>query len=109
MGGALRSLLLLAGLSLWLGSAGAFCVSEIAYEYVMRGEEPTPERTLPCCAAASRVALPTQEDGPLDGRCASVANAAVPAFNEARPFVLGAVASPLRWRAYCERSSRLLR
>jgi hypothetical protein len=106
---ALRSLLAFAALSLWLGSAAAFCVSDLAYEYVMRGEEPTSEWTLPCCAASSHVTPSAQKESPLDGRYGSAAGIAAPAFNEGRPVVAGDVASPLRRRSYCERSSRLLR
>ena len=109
MGRALRSLLLFAGLSLWLGSAGAFCVSEIAYEYVMRGGEPTPEQTLPCCAASSRVAASVQKDGPVGAGKGLAAIGEAPAYNEGRPLLLGPAVSPLRWRAYCERCTRLLR
>ena len=92
-----------------MGSAGAFCVSEIAYEYVMRGGEPTPEQTLPCCAASSRVAASVQKDRPVGGGKCLAAIDAAPAYNEGRPPLLGAPSSPLRWRAYCERCARLLR
>ena len=105
----LRSLLVFAVLSLWLGSAGAFCVADIAYEYVMRGGEPTPEQTLPCCAASSRIAASVQKDGPAGGAEGLAAACGAPAYNEGRLLLLGSTASPLRWRGYCERCVRLLR
>src|SRR6187455_1622231 len=108
MGKMLRSVLLVV-LGLWLSPAGAFCVSEVAYEYVMRGSDPAPEQSLPCCIASGVVAAPGHEDRPLQDR-APVRAPTVPAALDAPVrSIAGLAASPLRWRAYCERSSRLLR
>jgi hypothetical protein len=109
MGRALRSLLLFATLSFWLSSAGAFCVSEALYDYVMRSDEPAPEQTLPCCVAAGRLAASAPRDAsPAHGGVAASGDTAR-AFNEPAPLRDGPLVSPLRWRAYCERSLRLLR
>ena len=92
---------------MWLSSAGAFCVSEAVYEYVMRGEEHAPEQTLPCCSAASHLTTAAQKDSPLDGDRAAVPTSVAPIFN-ARAELPAVRHSPMRWRSYCERSARLL-
>jgi hypothetical protein len=109
MGRMLRSLLLASTLSLWLGSAGAFCVSEVAYEYVMRGEEPAPEQTLPCCSAAGQVTASAPKDLPIGGEAACASSDFAAGIDYVPRCVARDCRSPLRWRAYCERSSRLLR
>jgi hypothetical protein len=107
---ALRSLLALVVLSLWLSpAAGAFCVSEIAYDYVMREDFPAPEQSLPCCAPSIGPFAAADKDRPIEGRAPSVARGNALPFVHPAPAPVGASPSPLRWRPYCERSSRLLR
>jgi hypothetical protein len=108
MGRMLRSLLLLATLSLWLTSAGAFCVSEVAYNYVMRGDEPAPGQSLPCCSAAARVTAAVQKAASLDGNGVAAAGGEATAFAPPRAGFVAVADSPLRWRSYCRRSARLL-
>ena len=108
MGKVLRCLVLLATLGLWAGPSGAFCVSEVAYEYVMRGSDSPSEQSLPCCIAAGPVGAPGHEDRPIGGRVPVRTTVAPAALDPCRS-IAGPAASPLRWRAYCERSSRLLR
>jgi hypothetical protein len=103
-----RSFLLLATLLLWLPSAGAFCVSEVAYDYVMRGDEPTPAQSLPCCSAAADVTAAAPKSFFPGGSGAVACCGATPDFPEFRVTPLLGAGSPLPWRSYSERSARLL-
>ena len=109
MGRSIRSLLLFGVLSLWLSSAGAFCVSEVAYDYVMREDGPAPEQSLPCCVASGALTAPLLQDRSSDGRSGHDARCLAAAYPATPSRSVAGTASPLRWRAYCERSSRLLR
>ena len=103
-----KSLLAFAILSLWVSSASAFCVSDFAYDYVMRSDSPAPEQSLPCCIASAAPSMAIDKDSPLEGRIASAGGDPLPLPRVAVPGFRSAP-SPLRWRSYCERSSRLLR
>lgn len=107
--GALRSLLAFALLSLWLSPAGAFCVSEFAYDYVMRDDSPAPEQSLPLAGASVAAFLGEERDRPLEGRAPSTAQPLFSYRIHAVAAPSAAARLPLPWRPYCERSSRLLR
>lgn len=104
----LRRLLAFAFLALWFSPAGAFCLAEVAYEYVMRGEDPAPAQTLPGYAA-SPLAAAAEKHRPLEVRVPPVGAAGPPASFHAVEHVANLPAVLLPWRPYCARSSRLLR
>jgi hypothetical protein len=107
MGRVSRILLACAVLAFWAGPASAFCVAEAAYEYVMREEGPAPSQSLPCCTSA-RAPASAPKDSSAAGCGGSLERGFIAAAigGGASRLALG---SPLRWRSYCERSSRLLR
>ena len=103
-----KSLVAFAILSLWVSSASALCVSDFAYDYVMRADSPAPAQSLPCCIASAEPFMAIDKDRPIEGRIPSTGGD-LPAFAHVAGPRLRPSPSPLRWLSYCKRSSRLLR
>jgi hypothetical protein len=107
MGRVSRILLACAVLAFWAGPASAFCVADAAYDYVMREEGPAPSQSLPA-RAGSQVPASAPKDSSAAGCGACLEPGFIPG-DIARDGERLSLVSPLRWRSYCERSSRLLR